>query len=159
MASATGPRCPAPCCLRPRLGRALHYRPTFEFPHDGRDAGATQPTIDISIVRVAKTSIADDPRHREDLLTMISRVSCVRTETRAPGGSSNNNNSANKQSGEVESLLGPQIRKEVNENQSKTAREDQTRRDDDVGLVGVALAMLTSARPSVLSGPSSFTLC
>lgn len=76
-----------------------------------------------------------------------------------PGGG--DSKGVNKQSGEIESLLSPQIRKKKGaKTKAKPPEKDQTRREDDLGLVGAALAWLTSARSlSVLSGPSSFTLC
>lgn len=42
---------------------------------------------------------------------------------------------------------------------AKPPEKDQTRRNDDLGLVGTALASFTSAQRSVLSGPSSLALC
>lgn len=91
-------------------------------------------------------------------MTITPRISSVFIETCVPDGE--DGDGGNKQGGGLESLLGPQIRKtKGKKTKAKPPEKDQTRRGDDLGLAGASLALLTSARRSVLSGPSSFTIC
>lgn len=115
--------------------------------------------VGISFARKAKASIADDANEPGRLVDQQNpSISSVRNETRVPGGGDSND--GNKQGGEIQSLLSPKIRKKKGtKTRAKPPEKDQTRRDDDLGLVGAAQALLTSAWRSVLSGPSSFTLC